>query len=98
MPRTRPSPPVPEDSGSTKRPRAASAAATTTAKRTRKEPRPPPADSSGVDWRAAFDSGDVGKRSVEELKKFLRSRGGRLGGRKADLVERVREILGGEDG
>lgn len=84
--------PVEDDSGKKRKATRGPAAE----KKAKKEQVLPP-DTSGVEWHIALAEGIVAERNVEELKKFLRSRGAKLGGRKAELVERVEEILIAED-
>ena len=58
-----------------------------------KKPKCLPSDTSGVEWASAYENGEVGGRNVEELKKFLKSRGEKVGGRKADLVNRIESLI-----
>jgi len=83
--------PVEEDSGKKRK------AARSPAEKKAKQAKVLPPDTSGVEWHIALAEGIVAERNVEELKKFLRSRGAKLGGRKAELVDRVEEILMKED-
>mmetsp|Transcript_8887 Transcript_8887/g.26627 ORF Transcript_8887/g.26627 Transcript_8887/m.26627 type:complete len:734 (-) Transcript_8887:325-2526(-) len=50
-------------------------------------------DDSGVNWIDLFESDRLADCNIDILKKYLRSVGGRLNGRKAELVERVKNSL-----
>jgi ATP-dependent DNA helicase 2 subunit 1 len=52
-----------------------------------------PEDKSGIDWMHLFQTNCLPSSKVEDLKSFLKSRGSRCGGRKADLISRVSQII-----
>jgi len=57
----------------------------------RKAPEPSPAVAE--EWREYCRSNKIAKMTIPEIKEFLSEHGQRVGGKKADLIERVREFL-----
>ena len=51
------------------------------------------ADQTGIDWFHEYKENTFETLSVEELKAYCRSQGEKVGGRKADLIARVRNHL-----
>ncbi len=47
-----------------------------------------------VDWRALAATPAIGRKTVKDLKEYLSSQGLRVGGRKAELIDRIKEHLG----
>jgi hypothetical protein len=50
-------------------------------------------DTTGIDWAAAAAAGELSKQTVPNLKAFLKSKGLPVGGKKADIVDRVAGAL-----
>jgi ATP-dependent DNA helicase 2 subunit 1 len=50
-------------------------------------------DESGQDWRYLYTTGSIDSCSMDDLKSYLRSVGARVGGKKDDLVRRVRQSI-----
>ena len=50
-------------------------------------------DDSGIDWERLFLENSIDTCKVDELKKFLKSEGEPVAGRKADLVRRVEQLV-----
>jgi hypothetical protein len=61
--------------------------------RKRKTLKEVPEDKSGIDWLHVFRMDSLTNCKVEDLKSFLKSRGLRCSGRKADLIARVSQSI-----
>jgi len=62
-------------------------------KKTKKRTRKTVPDDSGVDWMELYEVNEIGTCKIDQLKKYLRSVGLPVTGRKDDLVERVAKSL-----
>mmetsp|Transcript_16836 Transcript_16836/g.25281 ORF Transcript_16836/g.25281 Transcript_16836/m.25281 type:complete len:843 (+) Transcript_16836:1-2529(+) len=51
------------------------------------------ADETGIDWIREFHENSFEELTIEELKAYLRSHGERVGGRKSDLIDRIKDHI-----
>jgi len=54
---------------------------------------PTKSDNSGIDWFQEYEQDSFEELTVDELKAYLRSAGERVGGRKVDLIERIKDHI-----